>query len=574
MKKLIAGLIVLTLLMVPMTTALANDGAGDGIVVEFNDTEHIVFTVPTSVNFDFVLDPQGIFGMTDEAIEALVADPDGTDRLGTVTDDTWAALPTAEQVVFPSAAAPVVINDSNRDLAVTIAFSFTSNDKKADSDRTVTAIAGIDPKVNNHTCPNDATCTDGADSAPCGLNIYPADVFIGATFSTANVQSEEPANFAGSLTLPIRSGDNAKTALFVFPEAKYEDETISDNGGALGGSVIVNRKETYVGPGNGTQFVLSGKCNPNADWTILRETKVGDVGQEDNVEISIAIVWNRSVASADDLNTTTTPPISVGSDPAVEPFGLRSRASGTAIGGDFVSIATTKTFTYTPPTTPAEEDAIAATADADAAATDAVTALGLLSAAIAAFEDDQDDDYADEDVLQAAIDDAEIALGLAETALGLAETALTAAEEEDDPAVGASIITALENAITALGEAIADLATEIASAEGLMGPSEVGFFGPGATSLTVGTASGATDTVIDIPFYFGAFDIVYVGLDVGSGLFDVSDSFSASGNNLVFDGTVVAGGWEPSVYQFSMWLDDDPTPANRTEFKLTITITA
>jgi hypothetical protein len=248
-----------------------HEGGGGILLPTTSYTQLREATLPTSAGFNFVLDPQGLYYLTDEQIEALVVEPvAGSRRLGEIVIDVectasncpdhddgdgtgtcnettkWELLESAGQIIF-SDYAPYFINNSNFDVALEIEFSF-------DAGATSNVVAIDDP----------ADIDDNTDR----------NVFIGATFSSNNIRTA-PTTFAGNITLPVLapdSGDGQKP-LFVLGAADYTDETTvtrHTTTDVITAIAVAQRKVKAAGDtGNGTQFTLSGICNPKANWTGL-----------------------------------------------------------------------------------------------------------------------------------------------------------------------------------------------------------------------------------------------------------------------------------------------------------------
>jgi hypothetical protein len=272
----------------PPLTQVHDDSSADILVPEITYTQFREATLPTSVPFTFVLDPQGLYGMTNDQIRSLVVEPgvtggrlgrmaivpctaadcpdhdDGGDDSGTCNEDeVWQLLPTAGQIIF-SNYAPHFINNSNFDVALEIEFSFDDNDT---GDTVATA------------------ATPGAVSTDADPR-----VFIGATFSAENVQAAPTGFSGGSLMMPVLHA--AQKPVFILGAAEYDDfieiTRVPDTPtGSIQSIVVEQRKDKVTGNnGHGTQFRLSGRCNPDADWSDI-----------DAADLSISITF-----------TLTTPP--------------------------------------------------------------------------------------------------------------------------------------------------------------------------------------------------------------------------------------------------------------------------
>jgi hypothetical protein len=210
-----------------------------------------------------------LFYLNDDQIKALVVEPTGDlGRLGEMavttecnavncpehgTGDgtgtcnevrTWRLLESAGQIIF-SEYAPFFINNSNFDVALEIEFSFDDDDGGSTVATAATPVA-VD-----------------TDDSP--------RVFIGATFSEDNVQTAPTGFSGGDVTLAVQH--TPATPLFILGAADYNDEvTISRLPNAPDGiiqSILIEQRETRAtgDTGHGTQFTLSGVCNPDADWS-------------------------------------------------------------------------------------------------------------------------------------------------------------------------------------------------------------------------------------------------------------------------------------------------------------------
>ncbi|MDR2572651.1 MAG: hypothetical protein LBD23_20485 [Oscillospiraceae bacterium] len=250
-----------------------HEGDGGALLPEITYQQKTVADLPTSESFDFILDPQGLYYLTDEEISALVVDGTGK-RLGEMnitgcTEDdcedcdkgdadapcngdlTWEPLEDAGQIIF-SSWAPYFINDSNHEAAIEIEFEFGDGST------------------------GDAIVTPVTTEAAVTATPTAANVFIGAVFSTTNVRSE-PSGFSGGRVLPITK--TPQTPLFIFDAAEYEDETTVIRVGENIARITVDRykNKTDAITGNGTQLVLIGECNPEADWEAVFDNPATDL---------------------------------------------------------------------------------------------------------------------------------------------------------------------------------------------------------------------------------------------------------------------------------------------------------
>ena len=240
-------------------------GGGGALIPAISFSQLREATLPTSnaTAFNFVLDPQGLYYLSDDQIKALVVDS-ATDRLGEIavlTECTvatcsvhatppgtgtcnevvgWRLLPSAGQIIF-SQYAPYFVNNSNFDMALDIALSFTATGGGGTAITTIT-----DPAtVNNGTNPQ---------------------VFIGASFSDVNVNAP-PTEFSLGRTLPVTT--TAQKPLFILGAADYNDNTtVTRDSDDVITAIAVNQKSIKAdgNTGHGTQFRLAGRCNPNANW--------------------------------------------------------------------------------------------------------------------------------------------------------------------------------------------------------------------------------------------------------------------------------------------------------------------
>ena len=282
--------------MAALATSDTEDHEGDGgmLLPTTSFTQIREATLPTSAGFKFVLDPQGLYYLSNDQIKALVVEPGG-DRLGenAVTSACteadceehgdgdgsgdcnevtgWKLLKSAGQMIF-SEYAPYFINNSNYDVALDITFSFDDDDAGG----TVATAA--------------TPATVDADDDP--------RVFIGATFSSANIKTA-PTAFSGDVTLPILHAD-AKPQ-FLLGAANYDDETTITRDpdtptGIIQSIDVEQRKIKAAGDtGNGTQFTLSGICNQKADWKGI-----------DPTDLSIDITFNLVAPSATEWEFAST----------------------------------------------------------------------------------------------------------------------------------------------------------------------------------------------------------------------------------------------------------------------------
>jgi len=318
MKRFLTLLLALVFLLATAPLALAapleDDETGEGGAgkVEITYDDHFLATLPTSEGFKFALDPHGIYYLTNAEIEALDVAPDGTQRLGkrpitiegcTTVDcedgcdggdttggpctgnevkGTWAPLPGAGQIIFTEGYAPLALNESNFDVAFSIDFQIEETDSDDDPSDLITAVGSVAEVANDGIagvecnvvgCENDCDGTGGSDPCDLVIAVPPArNLFIGAVFSTDKVENKVVDSFSGDLALAITKVE--KSPLFLLEEMEYVD-VISSTGEGVDRVTTVKENDKKVaaeGVGNGTQFMLFGRCNPRADWNILHGT--------------------------------------------------------------------------------------------------------------------------------------------------------------------------------------------------------------------------------------------------------------------------------------------------------------
>ncbi|MCL2661931.1 MAG: hypothetical protein FWE83_01190 [Oscillospiraceae bacterium] len=286
---------IITNQAVTVTPANSEDHTGGGgmLLPTTSYEQHREATLPTSAGFTFVLDPQGLYNLTDTQILDLVVEPiPGGTRLGRmypnptgtiitecneplcpdhgvcaeadcedhvtggstpcplvedcneVREGVWGLLEDAGQIIF-SDYAPFFINNSNFDVALEIEFAFGA------------AATGVV-----------AVATPDAVTGPA---ITAPNVFIGAKFSSANIITAPGLTdftVTGDIVLPIQT--TARTPLFLLGAAQYTDviEIDRDVDDVLIGIDVEQRKTKAIGDnGHGTRFTLYGDCNPDADWS-------------------------------------------------------------------------------------------------------------------------------------------------------------------------------------------------------------------------------------------------------------------------------------------------------------------
>jgi len=292
-RKFLALTIALAMLamMFPMTVLASgleeeHEGGGGTLVPSVTYNQKIQATLPTSDGFAFVVDPQGLYYLSDEEIKALVVEPGdpGLRRLGEIgitkpcdepdcevhekgdededcNEETgWKLLDTAGQIIF-SPYSPWFRNMSNFDIALAIDFAFTDGD----DDEDVIAVA-----------------------TPALVGAVPATaaVFIGATFSATNV-AVEPTDFAGAVTLPILA--DSQEPLFILNAANYTDETTITRDDDIITAISVKMREVLASgaTGHGTQFMLSGRCNPAANWEAIEKNAALNLGIKVLFELTV-----------------------------------------------------------------------------------------------------------------------------------------------------------------------------------------------------------------------------------------------------------------------------------------------
>lgn len=448
----------------------AHDGGGGGLVPEVSYEQKKVATLPTSAGFNFVLDPQGLYYLDDEAIEALVVDPEGSNRLGTMNGSTWEPLASAGQIIF-SPYSPYFVNNSNFDMALEIEFTFT------DGDEDDLVIAVDDPNE-----------VEDGDNAL---------IFIGATFSTLNV-NETPSGFSGDLTLPVLAADEfgeGQTPLFLLDAAEYADQTdvTRDNADIITKIEVERKKNMAEGfTGSGTQFMFSGKCNPDANWT--------EIFAEPEIDLAISVVFTLTGPSPDswEFSVTELSELTAG-DPILKAFGLVEGNS--LVAGDFVTLSAPLTETFL---TSDERKADIATGIADDAA---LAVTRELTGAIAVLETAMDT-FGTDDLtapLEEAIGVAETALDTATTARDAADDAIAEARDADLHEESTPIYDKLVAARGRLNTAIEALTEKIAEAKKLLGSE------PGFEADTF--KHDVTGTWFDVPFNYDGDTVASVMLN-------------------------------------------------------------
>lgn len=236
-------------------TAFASNGAngdtGSGIS-NVVDTQVISVVLPTSKNFEFTLDPQGLLGI-----------PKGESRPLTHTD----VLNAAGKISFPSDYAPIILNKSSTDIALGVQF-----------DIVFTATDGIIPK------------TSSSDA----LNATDNSVFLATLLSTANKQNTDKSNatdFATAEIVPMTGTATAEHLLFVLGKAQY---IMTDTG--TGHKYILNPSVTNNA--NGTRFRLTGSLSKTADWSEF-------AGADATKNIGISVKYGIDIATTTQKSTVT-----------------------------------------------------------------------------------------------------------------------------------------------------------------------------------------------------------------------------------------------------------------------------
>jgi len=341
MKRFLTSLLALVFLLSSASIALAapldtddEEGVGAGSVVTIEPVDRIKVTLPTSEGFKFSIDPHGIFHMDNADIEKLTVGDDGirlgkkadvpctanceNSHSGTAGDDpctfvegggAWAPLPNAGQVVFTEGYAPLALNESNFDVAFSIDFQIVETDSATPTPATTTKItpvasaaaaaAGL-PAVlvcTQDECEND--CNGDTSTGPCDLADAIEDantLFIAAVFSTANVTNKDATSFSGTLGLPITKTE--KSPVFLLEEMPYSDKVTVLGTGDDRVVTIEQKsvKDAADGIGNGTQFMLFGRCNPIADWNILSKADA----PADITKLSITVGY--TIEDAEDVD--------------------------------------------------------------------------------------------------------------------------------------------------------------------------------------------------------------------------------------------------------------------------------
>jgi len=339
MKRFLTSILALVFLLSSASIALAapldeedDIGTGDGSVVTIGAVDRFKATLPTSEGFKFSIDPHGIFNLTNEQIEKLTVGSDGI-RLGKNADipcttvdcpegcddgdessldpctfeeggGAWAPLPTAGQVLFTEGFAPLALNESNFDVSFKIDFQIVETDSAATPDPTdkITPVATVGAVANSGTPCSEDDCEDhktGDADKPCNAVAPANNLFIAAVFSTDLVTSKDVDSFSGDLALPITK--TVKSPEFLLEAMPYSDK-IEVEGVGDARVVTVEQKAVKVaadGIGNGTQFMMFGRCNPIADWNIL--TLGGDAKTQLSITIGYTIDDAGDLADEDDI---------------------------------------------------------------------------------------------------------------------------------------------------------------------------------------------------------------------------------------------------------------------------------
>lgn len=293
MKKLIAILLALTLALVPMTMAVADDSAmvgtgssltgegdGYGVIADISEVELFIVELPTSRAFEFILDPQGVYGialedLTDPAQYSIIDVP--TDNAGDFpmfSADGTNPLDTAGQVVFRGNAAPYIINHGNQDTDISISFDFVEDAgativaQKSDvNDTDDTKTDDIDPDVFIGA----TFAKDGFVATASSLDVIPDDLNeLKEMDSSEDIEGIYPDYFVGDRTVAV-VGTPTVTPVLKIPAADYTDKITATGGATVDENteIIVERNATYVGNSKGTLFLLNGVCNPLSDWSAI-----------------------------------------------------------------------------------------------------------------------------------------------------------------------------------------------------------------------------------------------------------------------------------------------------------------
>lgn len=436
MKRFVAFCVAGILALTPVTAFATQPTVGEGSIptVLWGTNENTVFRASTAANFNFVLDPQGLYGLTDGDIEAL--DPHPTqNRLGIIVDTTWQPLENAGQIIFANdGEGGHYVNESTHAQAVTLGLRLTS---AGTSHETAVTTVGTPGEV-------DGTAGD-------------VNLFIGATFSRDNVIASVTADeFFGEVTLPITRV--AQAPLFILDEADYTD-SVTVTGSGPDRVISVTRDANLVADtGNGTQFMLEGALNSAANWSaLLPSGPDGETPAE--VTIGLELIVTAREATEHDL---TAVPVEVD---AKEAHGLSFVAEGLEatthpeIGleaGAFIIRAMGSDRD------PDQQAAFEATRAATGARTTAIQALTPLNFAYEQF-DGSDKGASAIEALETAIGIANEALGKAQNALIDAESALDDAVSLDDSDVNriglATAVGQLQEAVTALSTRIGEVSS-------------------------------------------------------------------------------------------------------------------
>ncbi|MCL2633230.1 MAG: hypothetical protein FWD34_01815 [Oscillospiraceae bacterium] len=267
MKRLLAILIAGAMAMTLGVAAFA-DQATSGDFTGDGDTTYIatdVYSVllPTTLAWDFILDPQGLVGAY---------------RSGTVGSENALASATPEQLapfagkIIPGTAFPVVQNRSSYDVALSV-------DIKVTGDAVVVASA------------SSVSPASGEDGATANNVLLEVDIATAAI--TSNIVETAVTTFPAS-TVSQTLDDKGKSLSFVLGAANYVFS-------ATGTPPVFSYARNADSFGNGTALQLSGEVNKNADWSAF----VGDapttkkVGIDAKFTIAKATEEDVAIASVD-----------------------------------------------------------------------------------------------------------------------------------------------------------------------------------------------------------------------------------------------------------------------------------
>jgi hypothetical protein len=219
-RKLVALIIVITMMLSISTSALASGDpntvtvTGTGGIVYVDTTRYIV-TLPTSAEWDFTLDPQGLVGL-EPGQTVPQADLEG-----------------AAGRIVAGAAAPTIINRSSVPITLTASITPTAAAGSGVAPTLVTTVAAVDTGTN-------------------------MNVLLTVVSSAINVNDPAPAPFEGTHAVPLAVSGTAQSFTYLLDGADYQYTNIA-------GDISFERIPTSNG--NGTSLQLAGFVNKDADWS-------------------------------------------------------------------------------------------------------------------------------------------------------------------------------------------------------------------------------------------------------------------------------------------------------------------